>query len=111
MSVASQLPRMHGLKELLLSKNEIGQEGASALLDGLRNNVELLHLNVDSKLAEPIAREIDHYSRLNRAGRRILRQENELPTQIWTNFYSRVSNDKDVVRLCWLPIAIAWTVH
>ena len=103
-SVANQLPRMHGLKELLLSKNEIGQEGASALLDGLRNNVELHHLNVDSKLSETISREIDHYSRLNRAGRRILRRANDLPTQIWTNFYSRISSDKDVVRLGELPI-------
>lgn len=104
MYVASYLPSMHGLKELLLSKNEISQQGASALLEGLRSNVEIQHLNVDdTKLAEPIAREIEHYSRLNLAGRRILRHTNTVPVHIWTDLYSRVSSDKDVVSLAVMP--------
>jgi len=96
--VASKLPGMHGLKELLLSKNSIDHDGASALLEGLRRNVEIQHLNVeDSKLSEPIAREINHWTRLNMAGRRILRKANTVHAPLWSHFYSRVGNDKNAV--------------
>jgi len=97
--LASKLPAMQGLKELVLSKNNIGHDGASALLQGLRSNVELEYLNVEeNKLWEPISREIIHWIRLNKAGRRIFRTPNTVPGPLWPHLYGKISCDSNVVR-------------
>jgi len=96
--LALKLPNMHGLKELILSKNTIGKDGGLALLEGLRTNVELEYLSVDeSNLMEPISREILHWIRLNKAGRRIFRKPNLVPNSLWSNVYGRVSSDTNAV--------------
>lgn len=97
--IADKLPQMLGLKELLLSKNRIGHSGASALLQGLRSNVELEYLHVEDMVSETIGREIVHWIRLNKAGRRLFRETNSVPRPLWSHVFGRISNDSDVVRL------------
>jgi Ran GTPase-activating protein (RanGAP) involved in mRNA processing and transport len=94
---ANKLPKMNGLKELILVKNSIDHAGATALLQGLRSNVELEYLHVEEKVSEPISREIVHWIRLNKAGRRIFRQINNVPGHIWPRVYGRISADADVL--------------
>lgn len=96
-SIADRLPQMQGLKELLLSKNDIGHVGASALLQGLRSNVELEYLHVEERVSDSIGREIVHWIRLNKAGRRIFRKTNSVPRPLWSHVYGRISKDSDVV--------------
>ena len=102
-TIADKLPSMPALKELLLSKNNIGQAGASALLDGLRSNVELEYLHVDDEETTrngertTIAREIVHWVRLNKAGRRIFRHTNTVPDPLWSRVYGRISHDSNVL--------------
>ena len=93
---AAKLPRMRGLKELVMIKNSIDQDGAAALLKGLRFNMELEYLHVEDKVSEPILREIVHWIRLNRAGRRIFRNTN-LPANVWPAVLSNVNADIEVL--------------
>ena len=93
---ASKLPQMRGLKELIMIKNSINHDGAEALLQGLRSNMELEYLHVEDKVSEPILREIVHWIRLNRAGRRIFRNTN-LPATVWPVVLSNINSDMDVL--------------
>jgi Ran GTPase-activating protein (RanGAP) involved in mRNA processing and transport len=94
---ARRLPTMRSLKELILVKNTIDHEGRSALLDGLRFNMELECLHVeDQNVSEPIVREIIHWISLNRAGRRIFRHTN-LPNTLWPRVLARINRDLDVL--------------
>ena len=95
--VAKHVPFMLGLKELVLSKNNISTDGATALLHGLRSNVELEYLHVDEKLSGLITNEIMNYIRLNKAGRRIFRAHNTVPDALWSNVYGRISGDVETV--------------
>jgi NLR family CARD domain-containing protein 3 len=96
---AESLPLMSALKELILAKNDINQMGASALLRGLRSNVDLEYLNVEEKVSDSnVLREIIHWNRLNKAGRRIFRSKNTVPQPLWSYVYGRISNDSDMVR-------------
>ena len=92
---ATKLPKMRGLKELVMTKNSINHNGADALLKGLRSNMELEYLHVEDKVSEPILREIVHWIRLNRAGRRIFRNTN-LPSTLWPTVLSRISKVDDI---------------
>jgi Ran GTPase-activating protein (RanGAP) involved in mRNA processing and transport len=93
---AAKLPTMRGLKELVMIKNSIDQDGAAALLKGLRQNMELEYLHVEDKVSEPILREIVHWIRLNRAGRRIFRNTN-FPAKVWPKVLSNINYDIDVL--------------
>lgn len=97
---------------MILSKNDIGQEGASALVQGLQSNMELEYLCMEeSNLAETnIVHEIRHWSRLNKAGRRIFRTPNAIPTSLWPHVYCTVSSDANTVRAIAQrsTIAIVW---
>jgi Ran GTPase-activating protein (RanGAP) involved in mRNA processing and transport len=93
---AAKLPQMRGLKELVMIKNFIDQDGAAALLKGLRFNMELEYLHVDDKASEPILREMIHWIRLNRAGRRIFRNTN-LPANVWPTVLSNINADINVL--------------
>jgi NLR family CARD domain-containing protein 3 len=98
-AIARMLPNMNGLKELILVKNDITHVGAIALLNGLRENVELEYLHVvdDTAISQPVAREIIHWIRLNKAGRRIFRQPNEVHPSLWPLIYERVSAESDML--------------
>lgn len=97
--MAKMLPNMNGLKELILVKNDITHIGALALLDGLRENVELEYLHVvdEKQMSQPVAREIIHWIRLNKAGRRIFRQPNDVHPSLWPFIYGRVSAESDML--------------
>jgi NLR family CARD domain-containing protein 3 len=96
--IAESLPHMSALKELILSKNHINQMGALALLRGLRSNVHLEYLNIEEKVSDSVVlREIVHWMRLNKAGRRIFRSRNTVPRPLWSYVYGRISDDSDMV--------------
>jgi hypothetical protein len=95
--MAAMLPNMNGLKELILVKNDITHIGAIALLNGLRHNVELEYLHVLDENSQPVAREIIHWIRLNKAGRRIFRQPNEVRPSLWPLIFERVSAESDML--------------
>lgn len=95
--IADKMPRMQGLKELLLTKNHIGSAGRSELLEGLRSNMELEYLHVEEVVSEPLGREIVHWVRLNKAGRRIFCKTNSVPRPLWSHVYGRISSDSDAV--------------
>ena len=99
---ADKLPRMQGLKELILSKNMIDPIGATHLLKGLRSNVELEYLHLEdgggrSLSSLPVHKEISHWIRLNKAGRRIFRHTNNVPHPIWAMVYGRVTADSNTL--------------
>jgi Ran GTPase-activating protein (RanGAP) involved in mRNA processing and transport len=96
LALGAKLPVMRGLKELVMIKNNICQDGAIALLNGLRRNVELEYLHVEDKVSEPILREIVHWIRLNRAGRRIVRN-NKIPYTLWPKVLSNINHDVEVL--------------
>mmetsp|Transcript_23802 Transcript_23802/g.44234 ORF Transcript_23802/g.44234 Transcript_23802/m.44234 type:complete len:470 (+) Transcript_23802:79-1488(+) len=93
---ATKLPTMRGLKELVMINNPIDHEGSRELLQGLRNNMELVYLHVGDKKSEPILKEIFHWIRLNQAGRRIFRRS-DLPLALWPRMLSRLTMDNDVL--------------
>jgi Ran GTPase-activating protein (RanGAP) involved in mRNA processing and transport len=96
MAFANTLPNMSGLKELIMVKNSIDHTGTSALLEGLRRNMELEYLHVEEKISEPVNKEIVHWIRLNKAGRRIIRRQ-DVPITLWPNVYGRISADSDAL--------------
>jgi hypothetical protein len=44
-----------------------------------------------------IAREVVHWVRLNKAGRRISRHTNTVPDPLWSRVYGRISHDSNVL--------------
>jgi Ran GTPase-activating protein (RanGAP) involved in mRNA processing and transport len=112
--MAKYLPEFQSLKELVLSKNHIGEAGALALLRGLRSNVELEYLETTTTSANAttttntnlhhqahhvnnIHVEMTRLLRLNKAGRRILRSQQEVPESTWAIIYERVRHDSDAL--------------
>jgi Ran GTPase-activating protein (RanGAP) involved in mRNA processing and transport len=93
---AAMLPTMRGLKELSMTNNPIDQEGSAQLLEGLRNNVDLIYMQVGDTKSVQILKEIFHWIRLNQAGRRVFRDSN-LPLAIWPYMLSRLTKDTDVM--------------
>jgi Ran GTPase-activating protein (RanGAP) involved in mRNA processing and transport len=94
---AQKLPLMRGLKELQLSKNNIDQVGILPLVTSLRSNVDLEYLSIEEKVNEPMTREILQLLRLNKAGRRIFRESNGVPTFLWPYVYSRISLEPNIL--------------
>ena len=94
-ALGQQLPRMRGLKELIMTQNKVDQIGALALLEGVRRNMELENLHIESKVSEPILREIIHWIRLNKAGRRVFR-DSKLPVPVWPDVLSKLSVNADL---------------
>jgi Ran GTPase-activating protein (RanGAP) involved in mRNA processing and transport len=95
-AIAKALPHMSALKQLILVKNEITQKGSLALLESLRKNVDLEYLPIEDKAVDPVAREIGYWIRLNKAGRRMLRERVET-TALWPHVYSRIATDADIL--------------
>ena len=111
--IGAALPNMKGLKELLLSKNDIDGLGVKAILHGLRSNVEIEYIDVDyhtkqqvpsTNIATSIAsssslwlqREMVRCMKLNKAGRRIFRST--VPRSLWPLLFGRMTTDVDLVR-------------
>eukprot|EP00977_Amphora_coffeiformis_P004608 scaffold992_cov175-Amphora_coffeaeformis.AAC.17 len=95
--IADCLPNMHGVKELFLTKNDITTKGSAALLQGLRQNVEIENLHIQDKVFDPIQQEIIHWIQLNKAGRRIFRKSNAVQASLWPYVYARISYNFDML--------------
>ncbi len=95
---ATKLPHMRGLKELVINRNLIDKVGTSALLNGLRRNMDLQHLHIEDRVSTQVLREIIHCIRLNRAGRRVFR-DSSVPLTLWADILSNfnVNVDLDVL--------------
>lgn len=97
-TLARQLPFMRGLQDLILIRNRIDMEGIRTLSEGLRANMELEYLHVDEKVSEPVLREIIYWIRLNRAGRRVVR-DTQFPINLWPDLlsHSNIRSNPDVM--------------
>ena len=62
----------------------------------LKHNMDLEYLHVEDKVSEPILKEIVHWIRLNKAGRRIFRGDN-IPLTLWPHVLARISTDVDAI--------------
>jgi Ran GTPase-activating protein (RanGAP) involved in mRNA processing and transport len=94
---AQKLPYMRGLRALLLSKNNVDHSGIMALVKSLRSNMDLEYLGIEEKVSEPLSREILQLLRLNKAGRRIFRENNKVPSVLWPHVYSRISLEPNIL--------------
>lgn len=90
--IARYMSQMKALKDLVLANNAITSVGSTDLLHSLRQNVEIEYLTVSiqDKVSDPISREIMHWIRLNKAGRRIFHKMNDVPASLWPHVYCRI---------------------
>jgi hypothetical protein len=86
------LPEMRGLKQLNLG-DIFDNVGAMSILEGLRYNVELDTLLMESILFDDnaIAAEIELYLSANKIGRRILRDP-QMSSSIWPLMFARAND-------------------
>ncbi|GKY96934.1 hypothetical protein MPSEU_000652400 [Mayamaea pseudoterrestris] len=90
LTFAQSLGCMRGLKELILNKNTMTELGGDALLDALQCNTEIEYLTAtDDSRAD---RRMVPWFRLNKAGRRIFKDEN-VPSALWSKVYSKAASD------------------
>jgi hypothetical protein len=78
---ATRLAQMGGLKKLDVHHNPFGAEGSKCLLDALEANCVLECLDIPP--CENADRLIEHYTSLNRGGRRLLRHQDRHRLAIW----------------------------
>ncbi|KAG7352903.1 leucine rich repeat LRR-containing protein [Nitzschia inconspicua] len=104
--MGSKLPEMLSLRRLDISSNRFGDEGAVALLRGLRHNVTLCHLEMPRGFEKED--EIRHLLALNWGGRRLLQQrpgregrkklsrnsikQPKVPLGLWPSVFERVNS-------------------
>jgi Ran GTPase-activating protein (RanGAP) involved in mRNA processing and transport len=90
------LPMMLGIKHLFLYQNPIDEGGCKALLEGLKGNVSLVNFGVEKRFL-PSCDELSFYIKLNRAGRRALRETN-VPDGLWSTILSsRATMNPDAI--------------
>jgi hypothetical protein len=70
--IGTRLPGMQGLKQMNISANRFGDNGAATLLRGLRHNYSLCHLHIPRGFEED--EDIRFLLALNRAGRRLVQR-------------------------------------
>jgi Ran GTPase-activating protein (RanGAP) involved in mRNA processing and transport len=76
-----------GLRRLSVIKNPFRMKGALALLNAVRNNLNLAHLEIAQN--ESLSKEIRYFAALNKGGRKLLR---EAPTlSLWPLALDRVN--------------------
>jgi Ran GTPase-activating protein (RanGAP) involved in mRNA processing and transport len=77
-----------GLRRLSVIKNPFRMKGALALLSAVRENLNLVHLEIAEN--ESLSEEIRYFAALNKGGRKLLR---EAPTlSLWPLAFERVNN-------------------
>jgi hypothetical protein len=92
--IAEHLPKMTGLKSLWLHGNPFGTQGANSLLDALRINMHLEQLLLPRDKGKPfddIQRKTEYFLALNKGGRRILLESNNVPVGLWPLIFERVN--------------------
>jgi Ran GTPase-activating protein (RanGAP) involved in mRNA processing and transport len=87
--LSEALPEMKGLKKLYLWNNPFSGVGARAILAGLKSNLVLEEITTFSRFR--CSEEIQYYTRLNRIGRRVLKDTNGVPISLWPLILARVN--------------------
>jgi hypothetical protein len=89
---ASDFRNMGGLRKLWLVGNPfIGAMGARELLTAVQTSFELEDVRIPTRTlqAKELQKEIRFHARMNLAGRRLLRANNNVPTALWTAALAR----------------------
>ena len=101
--IGSHLPQLEGLESLNITANRFGDHGASALLDGLKQNYHLKRIEMPRGFA--VQDEILYLLALNQGGRRLLERESDddsansiqasprstLPLGAWSLVFERIN--------------------
>jgi len=90
------LPRMKGLKKLVLKASDFSDETVGlALVDGIRVNtsLEIIESIEESELPPTVKESIEFYLQMNRNGRRYLRAPlaNRMPMGVWPHISTKLS--------------------
>jgi Ran GTPase-activating protein (RanGAP) involved in mRNA processing and transport len=88
-ALAEALPEMKGLKKLFLWNNPFSGVGAGAILAGLRSNSALEEITTFSRFR--CSDDIQYYTHLNKAGRRVLKDTNGVALPLWPLILGRVN--------------------
>lgn len=94
-----RLPQLRGLTEISLEANPINASGLVSLRDGIRQNLTIHQLNVGievRQLQKETANEMEFLLELNRIGCRRPLLRDELPLELWSYAFNRLSEDKDL---------------
>ena len=94
--LGESMPRF-SVSELIMTNNAILDEGGNAILQGLEENVNIEYMLLDERMSETISRKINRLIRLNKAGRRVFRQDDQFNPSLWPSIYSRFSDECDIV--------------
>jgi Ran GTPase-activating protein (RanGAP) involved in mRNA processing and transport len=84
------LPGMEVIKHIFLYQNPIDEDGSMALLEGLKKNMSLIDFGLE-KRCMPSCEELSFYLKLNRVGRRVLR-EHFIPDALWPTIFARAKS-------------------
>lgn len=84
------------LKRLMLERNQITSRGVESLLQAMESNVTIQHLQVD-KHQTTVHQELKFALETNRAGRRLLRQQHNVPLGLWSHVLGRSSKQADMI--------------
>lgn len=91
LALAEVIPDAKGLKKLYLWNNPFSGVGARAILAGLKQNFILEDVTTFSRFR--CSDEIQYYAFLNKAGRKILKDDtNNVPMSLWPLVLERVNN-------------------
>lgn len=90
--IGKYLPRIRGLDSLNIEANRFGENGADALLNGLRTNMYLCDLAMPRGFMA--SEQIDYYLAINTGGRRLLHENSQsppYPLALWQLVFERVN--------------------
>jgi Ran GTPase-activating protein (RanGAP) involved in mRNA processing and transport len=93
--IAKHLPLMTGLKTLWLQDNPLGEEGALSLFEASRTNMHLEQLILPKgrgRAMDDIQRKIDYFLALNKGGRRLLGNPNQVALGLWPRVLDRANS-------------------
>ena len=87
-TIIRKLPQLKSLKSLWLGHNSFSPSAAIDLVDAVKHNFTLEEVNIRSMHSDSnwdkIQRDLDHYARLNRSGRRLISADKtSVPLSLW----------------------------
>lgn len=99
---SSCLPSMRGLKSLSFYLHCLSPQNAIQFLEALSRNTELEHVDLSGgpdidSLFKEMKPKVELQMTLNRAGKRILRSESQVPDSLWPLILAKSSKKPDVL--------------
>ncbi|CAB9499511.1 Ribonuclease inhibitor [Seminavis robusta] len=97
-AIGQSLPKWKGLMSLQIQFNLFGESGFDAIVSGLSQNLYLkslylLNAGPSNRTVDKLFQDMQHWTRLNRAGRRVLHEEKKLPFKgLWPHVLARATN-------------------